>query len=198
MQFYPAAAPTMAQGRAAEYYPGHAMHSGSPRMNWSPTMHPGAWPHYDFAYPAYPPTTSDPQRSPSYQLSAQDQQSSTTPHNIRDILGAQGALPPGMPPNSAPGDAAKSNEATYTSPTSTNSGVALLSPDHIRSPTTPGMQPKAPFEVIQYQDMPGSFYIPAMSRPPLPGKCNFKCSVSLTKPSALQCSVSFFTVLMLW
>ena len=89
MQFY-STHPNVAPVRHPEYsYPTGPV-ATSPRIDWSPTMHPGAWSPYDFAaYPAaYPPTSMDPaQRSPPYQVSPNDH--SGTPHDIRDILGGQ-------------------------------------------------------------------------------------------------------------
>lgn len=153
MQFYPVA-PNVA-GQRPEYMYG-APGSNHPRMNWSPTM-PGPWPHYDFsAYPGgYPPPVSvdSAQRSPAYHTTSPNQvdHSSSTSHNIRDILGQQGALQ---------SEVAKTPSSYQKSPTSTASGATVFSPEHhMRSPTTP----TAPYST----EMPASFYMPR----PIPGTC---------------------------
>ena len=151
MQFYPVAPNVAGQGRPEYmYHPGAP--GTNPRMNWSPTM-PGAWGHYDFAaaYPGgYPPVSLDAQRSPAYHTTSPNQldHSSGTSHNIRDILGQQGALQ---------SEVAKTPSSYQKSPTSTAAGVPVFSPEHMRSPTTPS----APFS----SEMPPSFYMPR----PLPG-----------------------------
>ncbi len=167
MQFYPGQPPAHFQGTRPEYaYPAGPV-ATSPRMNWSPTVHPGAWTPYDFsaaaAYQAGYPPTGDP-RSPPYNLV----EHSGTPHNIRDILGAQSSA-------SLPSEVAKTAISYQKSPTGVASGVAVYAAEHhnLRSPTTPTSTPThmhppgKPFEVI-YSEMPGSFYVPA--RPMLSGK----------------------------
>lgn len=159
MQFYPPP-----QGRQEYYATVPIQHAGNPRMNWSPTMHPSPW-HYDFsaAYPAaYPPNSVDPQRSPAYQVtSSNGHEHSSTPHNIRDILGAQQG-------GTLPSEVAKTPTSYQKSPTSTAAGITAFS-DNARSPTTPTHFGKA-FEGVTtiYQDIPGSFYMPALARQ-LPG-----------------------------
>ena len=167
MQFYPAP-PNVAQGRPEYGYPAGPV-ATSPRMNWSPTMHPGAWGPYDFsaAYPAaYPPTSGEP-RSPPYQVSSPNGQEhpGATSHNIRDILGAH-------PGGTLPSEVAKTPTSYQKSPTSTAAGIAVAVPtEYVRSPTTPNATPMQfpgkPFEGIVYSEVPGSFYVPALPR--LPG-----------------------------
>ena len=168
MQFYPAP-PSVAQGRPEYAYPAGPV-ATSPRMNWSPTVHPGAWGPYDFsaAYPAaYPPTSGEP-RSPHYLSSPNGHEHpGATSHNIRDILGAH-------PGGTLPSEVAKTPSSYQKSPTSTAGGVAVAVPaEYVRSPTTPSpMQlqptPGKPFEGIVYSEVPGSFYVPALPR--LPGR----------------------------
>ena len=161
MQFYPP------QGRQEYYTSVPIQHTANPRMNWSPTMHPSPWYDFTTAYPtAYPPNSMDPQRSPAYQVaSSNGHEHSSTPHNIRDILGAQQG-------GTLPSEVAKTPTSYQKSPTSTAAGITAFS-DNARSPTTPTHFGKA-FEGVTaiYQDIPGSFYMPAIARP-LPGK--FKC-----------------------
>ncbi len=163
MQFYPGQPPTHFHGARPEYaYPAGPV-ATSPRMNWSPTMHPGAWTPYDFAaYQAGYPAVSDPHRSPSYHVVSPHEHSGT-PHNIRDILGSEAGA-------SLPNEVAKTVISYQKSPTSV-SPVYAGEPHNLRSPTTPTSTPThppgKPFEVV-YSEMPGSFYVPA--RPMLPGK----------------------------
>lgn len=168
MQFYPA--PNLPPSRPEYAYPAGPI-ATSPRMNWSPTI-PAAWSPYDFAYPAaYPPTTGEPQRSPSYQQSGQDQPGGAggTPHNIRDILGAESGA-------TLPNEVAK----TYHKlPTSSGIGMTQFSrADHARSPTTPNTphftSPNRPFEGIVYSEVPRSFYVPAIPSG-LPGTIDDPC-----------------------
>lgn len=164
MQYYPGQPPAAFTGARPEYgYPAGPV-ATSPRMNWSPTMHPSAWPPYDFsAYQAGYPPASDPHRSPSYHVVSPNEHSGT-PHNIRDILGAG-------PGASLPNEVAKTVVSFQKSPTSVPAGITVYAGEqhHLRSPTTPTTThpPGKPFEVV-YSEMPGSFYVPA--RPMLPGK----------------------------
>ena len=156
MQYY-AAHPNVPQGRHPEYsYPTGPV-ATSPRMNWSPTMHPGAWPPYDFsAYPAaYPSTSADSlQRSPPYHMTSPTDHSGT-PHNIRDILGAQQG-------GTLLSEVAKTPSSYQKSPTTTVTGAMTFAAEHhVRSPTTP----TAPPPVVYSSEVPSSFYIPR----PLPG-----------------------------
>ena len=150
----------------------------SPRMNWSPAVHPAAthWGHYPDFYPTaagYPPTAGpgEAQRSPSYHISSPNEPSGT-PHNIRDILGAnaqQGVT--------LPSEIAKTPSSYQKSPTSTAAGMVFASSasagDHLRSPTlTPSGTPTQtgppgrPLEGgVVYSEVPG-FYLPAFPRMP--------------------------------
>ena len=156
MQFY-STHPNVAPGRHPEYsYPTGPV-ATSPRINWSPTMHPGAWSPYDFAaYPAaYPPTSADPaQRSPPYQVSSPNDHSGT-PHNIRDILG-------GQQQGTLLSEIAKTPSGYQKSPTSTAVSGAMTFSEHIRSPTTPTVPPHG---IVYSSEVPSSFYVPR----PLPG-----------------------------
>ena len=155
MQFY-STHPNVAPGRHHEYsYPTGPV-ATSPRINWSPTMHPGAWPPYDFAaYPAaYPPTSADPTRSPPYQVSSPNDHSGT-PHNIRDILG-------GQQQGTLLSEIAKTPSSYQKSPTSTAVTGAMTFSEHVRSPTTPTVPPHG---IVYSSEVPSSFYVPR----PLPG-----------------------------
>ena len=157
MQFY-STHPNVAPGRHPEYgYPTGPV-ATSPRINWSPTMHPGAWPPYDFtaAYPAaYPPTSADPaQRSPPYQVSSPNDHSGT-PHNIRDILG-------GQQQGTLLSEIAKTPSSYQKSPTSTAVSGAMTFSEQMRSPTTPTVPPHG---IVYSSEVPSSFYVPR----PLPG-----------------------------
>ena len=172
MQFY-STHPNVAPGRHPEYsYPTGPV-ATSPRINWSPTMHPGAWSPYDFAaYPAaYPPTSADPaQRSPPYQVSSPNDHSGT-PHNIRDILG-------GQQQGTLLSEIAKTPSGYQKSPTSTAvSGAMTFSDHHIRSPTTPTVPPHG---IVYSSEVPSSFYVPR----PLPGsQFAFDSCASVTQKS---------------
>lgn len=171
MQYY-AAHPNVPQGRHPEYtgYPAGPV-ATSPRMNWSPTMHPGAWPPYDFsaAYPAaYPSTSADSQRSPPYNMTSPSDHTGT-PHNIRDILGGQQS-------GTLLSEVAKTPSSYQKSPTSTAvTGAMTFAEHHVRSPTTPTAPPPV---VYSSGELPSSFYIPR----PLPG----------TQPGSVYDSTSFF------
>lgn len=192
MQFYPHPPP------GAAVRPEYGYPATSPRMNWPPAVHPGAWPHYDFstysaAYPTVPAGSSGEVRSPS----AYNMTSPTGPapaahssdhgggrrHNIADILGGQS--------HNLPSEIAKTGGAGYQkSPTSTASGNAMFSPTsatpehHVRSPTTP-THPQAgrPFEggILYHHggagEVPANFYIPAALSRPLPGA--YACAVCM-------------------
>lgn len=165
MQFqYPAPPPLTASGQVR--HPEYAMQyhqaaATSPRMNWNPAMmHPGSWGAYDFSqYPGFNPAAADPNRSPPYHVTSPDAASgSGTPHNIRDILGAQQQA-------SLQSEIAKTPSSYQQSPTST--AASVFSPEHghpMRSPTTPN----TPFSA----DATGaqSFYIPGIARPGLHGE----------------------------
>lgn len=157
-------------------------------------MHPGPWGPYDFAaaYPAYPPTSGDPQRSPSYghaiHVSSPNEHVSGTPHNIRDILGAQQG-------GTLPSEIAKTPSGYQRSPTSTAAQFTQIGGEHhVRSPTTPTtpqLPAAKPFEGVIYSEVPGSFYVPALPR--LPGKllecicmCLRGCSGPLSDPEAIS------------
>ena len=163
--FYPSN--VQARPEYAAAYPAGPV-ATSPRMNWSPTVHPGAhWGHYpDFsAYPtaAYPSgagSGGDAQRSPPYHISSPNEPTGT-PHNIRDILGAQ-------PGGTLPSEVAKTPSNYQKSPTSSAAAAAAMAfsstaGDHLRSPSGTPTQTAAP---IVYSEVPG-FYVPALSR--LPG-----------------------------
>ena len=175
MQFYPGQPPPHFQSTRPEYaYAGPV--ATSPRMNWSPNIHPGAWAPYDFsaAYPSgYPTSSGDLHRSPPYHVSSPPEHSGT-PHNIRDILGAV------APSASLPSEVARTAVNYQKSPTSVASGVTVFAGSaehhHLRSPTTPistpihPIPPGKPFEGVVYHssEMPASFYVP--TRPIVPGK----------------------------
>lgn len=162
MQFYPTAPPPLTasgQSRHPDYsLQYHQTAATSPRMNWNPAMHPPAW-GYDFSqyHHGYPPAL-DPNRSPPYHHGhvSPDAASAAgagpgTPHNIRDILGAQQQA-------SLQSEIAKTPSAYQQSPTST--AASVFSPEHpgMRSPTTPNTPYSADASGAQ------SFYLPAMPR----------------------------------
>ena len=168
MQFYHAAAPpplsaVSGQNRHPEYPIHYHQSATSPRMNWNPAaMHPG-W-GYDFSqYPGFNPhAPADPTRSPPYHghVTSPDAASgSGTPHNIRDILGAQQQA-------SLQSEIAKTPSSYQQSPTST--AASVFSPEHahgpLRSPTTPNTPFSADASGAQ------SFYLPAMPRQGMHGE----------------------------
>ena len=165
MQFYhPTAPPPLSVSGPSRHpeYPHYPQATNSPRMNWNPAaaaaaMHQGHW-GYDFShYPGFNPAAVDPNRSPPYHgphVTSPDAASGSpaaTPHNIRDILGAQQQA-------TLQSEIAKTASSYQQSPTSTAANV--FSPEHaqaIRSPITPN----TPFSA----DIgPQSFYLPAMPR----------------------------------
>lgn len=159
MQFYPTAPPPLTasgQNRHPDYSLQYHQTATSPRMNWNPAMHPSHWP-YDFAQYSYP---VDPNRSPPYHVTSPDPASGTagTPHNIRDILGAQQQA-------SMQSEIAKTPSSYQQSPTST--AASVFSPEHahpMRSPTTPNTPFSADASGAQ------SFYFPAMPRAGMHGE----------------------------
>lgn len=139
MQYYPAP-PRPEQVPGMYHYPAPLQTNLPPRMQWSPNM-PSPWGYADF-YHGYP-SGSGPPGTPTDQ---------STPHNIRDILGAQqGSLPSGI----------------AKSPTNA-SAFQYPPPSHgeaIRSPTTP-TQPGKSAEVTagsfhHASEVPPTFYISA-------------------------------------
>ena len=197
MQFYPPAGAAVRPG--VDY--GYPPVAGNPRMNWPPTVHPGAWSPYDFsAYSAaaYPGGTGAEVRSPSaYHVtsptghappSSADHGGSRR-HNIADILGGQS--------QNLQSEIAKTGGAGYQkSPTSTTANMfspTTATPEHVRSPTTP----THPHAGIVYHhggagELPPNFYIPALPRP-LPGvRC--VCCVYRT----LQPHVASLAEIMQW
>ena len=180
MQFYSHPPPSAAAVRPEYGYP-----AASPRVNWAPGVHPGAWSPYDFAaYSAAYPGGGE-VRSPSYMTSPtgqaphapaqQSEQGGTRRHNIADILGGHS--------QNLTSEIAKTGGGGYKSPTSTASGMfspTSVTPEHVRSPTTP-THPHAgrPYEAgILYHhgagEMPTNFYVPALSRS-LPGMLCLHC-----------------------
>ena len=155
MQFYPAPPPLTASGQQTrqDYSLQYHQTVTSPRMNWNPAaaMH-APW-AYDFAqyhghgYPV------DPNRSPPYHVSSPDGTAAGTPHNIRDILGAQQQA-------SLQSEIAKTPSSYQQSPTST--AASVFSPEHAHSMRSPTGTPSTPFSA----DASGaqSFYLPAMPR----------------------------------
>ena len=168
MQFYHSAAPpplaVSGQNRHPEYVQ-YQPQTTSPRMSWNPAaMHPNHWPGYDFSqYPGFNPAAAaaaaDPNRSPPYHghVTSPDS-SSATPHNIRDILGAQQQA-------TLQSEIAKTPSSYQQSPTST--AASVFSPEHahaMRTPTTPNTPYSGDAVAAQ------SFYLPAMPRPGMHGK----------------------------
>ena len=173
MQFYQAAGPppltVSGQNRHPEY-PLYHQTSANPRMNWNPTaMHHSPW-AYDFSqYTAFNQAIADPNRYHSHVTSPDPTSGTGTPHNIRDILGAQQQA-------TLQSEIAKTPSSYQQSPTST--AASVFSPEHahhaMRSPTTPSTPYSA--DAVGAQ----SFYIPAMPRPGMHSKyeltSNYKSS----------------------
>ena len=113
-------------------------------MQWSPGVHPGAWPQYDFsAYQGgYPPVTS--------------MADGATPHNIRDILGAQQQA-------TLTSEVAKTPSSYQKSPTS--AGAAAASGAIFQYPPVPGSEVRSPTTPNQEVPPHGTYFIPAVGRP---------------------------------
>lgn len=166
MQFYQAPPPppltVSGQSRHPEYPLQYHQTTTSPRMNWhhgSAALHPAHW-GYDFTqYHGFnPAAVSDPNRSPPYHHVTTDAGGTAgTPHNIRDILGAQQQA-------SLQSEIAKT-PSYQQSPTST--AANMFSPEHAHSMRSPHT-PNTPFSA----DASGaqSFYFPAMPRPGMHGE----------------------------
>lgn len=162
MQFYPTAPPppplsVSGQSRHPEY-PLYHPATTSPRMSWNPAAIHHGW-GYDFSQYAAGFNPADPNRSPPYHGHVTTPDStgsgSGTPHNIRDILGAQQQA-------TLQSEIAKTPSSYQQSPTSTAANV--FSPEHahavgMRSPTTPN----TPFSA-DAAAAAQSFYLPAMPR----------------------------------
>jgi len=132
MQFYHAAAPpplTASGPNRHPEYPLYPQATTSPRMNWNPAaaaaMHQGHWGGYDFSHHyGFNPAAAalDPTRSPPYHgahVTSPDAASGSaaaTPHNIRDILGAQQQA-------SLQSEIAKTPSSYQQSPTCTSANV---------------------------------------------------------------------------
>lgn len=165
MQFYQTPPPLTVSGqsRHPEYSLQYHQTTTSPRMNWNPAaMHASHW-GYDFSQypsfnPAFNPAAIDPSRSPPYHghVTSPDP-AGATPHNIRDILGAQQQA-------SLQSEIAKT-PSYQQSPTST--AASVFSPEHahpMRSPNTPNTPFSADASGAQ------SFYLPAVPRPGMHSK----------------------------
>lgn len=144
MQYYQTP-PRPEQVQGMYPYPAPLQSNLPPRMQWPPNM-AAPWGYTDFYHGAYP-TTTGPPGTPTDQ---------STPHNIRDILGAQqGSLASGV----------------AKSPTNTSAFQYPIPPVHgeaVRSPTTP-TQPGKSMEIaagaFQQGEIQPTFYIPAGAVP---------------------------------
>ena len=140
MQYYPTP-PRPEQVQGMYPYPAPLQTNLPPRMQWAPNM-AAPW-GYDFTYHGAAYAAGGPPGTPTDQ---------STPHNIRDILGAQqGSLASGI---------AKSptNTSAFQYPMPAGHGEILRSPT---TPTQPGKSVEVAAGHFQQGEMQPTFYIPA-------------------------------------